>query len=80
MKNKTSMIIPKKYHDKIDYIDVEHSDVDGSPVYWMYLKRGWCFDDEGLHVISELTQKELKGWLQTIHPCECYDCITGNGW
>ena len=54
--------------------------MDGTAVYWLYLKRGWCFDEEGLHVISELSQKELNCWLKTIHPCKCYDCTTGDGW
>ncbi len=74
MKNNILIKVSKKYQSKIDIIE---KDEDG---YWAYLKRGFCFDDRGLHTIHEDTKTEILSCIREIKPCFCSSCIKGEGW
>lgn len=67
MKNTTKIKVHKKYQDRIEEV---FNDSDG---YWCYL-RGWCWDDPGLHVIHEDTQKEVLECIRQTKPCTCNYC------
>lgn len=42
--------------------------------YWVYLKLGFCWDDQGLHTIHEWKVKDvMKAW-QGVMPCKCDEC------
>jgi hypothetical protein len=60
--------IKKKYQSRIDEI---YRDSDG---WWIYLKRGYCWDDKGLHTIHEDTQKEAIECLYYTEKCDCDYC------
>ncbi len=62
------MYIKKKYEDRIDEMI---RDEDG---WWIYLNRGWCWDDKGLHIIHEDTQKEAIRQLYFTEKCDCNYC------
>lgn len=68
------MKIPKKYEDRVEDYSIDEDGV------WIYLSRGWRWDDVGLHVIHEDTQKEALACLRNTQPCSCDDCKTGKGW
>ena len=62
------MIIPKKY---VERVEEYYKDSDG---WWIYLNRGWCWDDKGLHTIHEDTQKEALFALRCTEKCNCDYC------
>lgn len=68
MKNYTKIRVPKKLQGRVEEI---HHDSDG---YWVYLSKGWCWDDEGLHTIHEDTQKEVLSCLRYTQRCGCTEC------
>lgn len=74
MKNNTSIKVPKKYQHMIS--EICH-DWDG---WWIYTKRGFYIENEGQHVMSYITRKELEHNLRTVDVCHCEDCETGAGW
>lgn len=62
------MYIQKKYQERID--EMIHDD-DG---WWIYLNRGWFWDDHGLHIIHEDTKAEAIQQLKYTEPCDCPYC------
>lgn len=60
--------IPKKYEDRVEQA---FKDDDG---YWIYLNPGWFWDDPGLHIIHEDTQKEALFALRCTDKCDCEEC------
>lgn len=62
------MYIKKKYQDRIEEMV---KDDDG---WWIYLNRGWFWDDYGLHIIHEDTKAEAIKMLQMTEPCDCDYC------
>lgn len=62
------MRIPKKYAPRVQEV---FKDDDG---YWIYLNRGWFWDDPGLHTIHEDTQRELLVQLRYTERCNCPYC------
>lgn len=68
MINSTTIRVPEKYKGRIDEI---FHDSDG---YWCYLKHGWCWDDPGLHIIHEDTQKEVLRCIRETKRCNCIEC------
>lgn len=68
MNNQTNINIPKKYQERISEI---YHDEDG---YWVYLNRGWCWDDYGLHTIHEDTQQQILRCIRQTEPCNCDYC------
>lgn len=62
------MYIKKIYKERIDSII---HDEDG---WWIFLKRGWFWDDKGLHTIHEDTQKEAYECLKNSQKCYCDYC------
>ena len=53
---------------------------DSGKAYDILLERGWSTSEQGLHTIIEGTAKEALAELRGIEPCECHDCVTGDGW
>jgi hypothetical protein len=62
------MRILKKYAARVQEI---FKDEDG---WWIYLNRGWYWDDKGLHTIHEDTQREALEQLRYTDPCDCDYC------
>ena len=60
--------IPAKYKDRVENV---FKDEDG---YWIYLNPGWYWDDPGLHIIHEDTQKEALFCLRCTQVCNCDWC------
>ena len=74
MKNTTGIKVPKKYHKMIDCLETELQD-DSGIVYWLCTAKGYAIGYEGIHVMSELTKREIIADIKTIVPCNCKDCI-----
>ncbi|MCK9577526.1 MAG: hypothetical protein M0R51_16600 [Clostridia bacterium] len=74
MINSTTLKIPKKYQPMIEFVDVECSTCDNTPVYWIYLNPGFCFGYSGWHLCNGLTQTEISDILSSIQPCNCEEC------
>jgi len=68
MDNTTSLWIPKKYVDRVAYVD--HDD-DG---WWIGLHDGWCCDI-ALHTIHEDTKSDVLQCLRNTILCTCSDCV-----
>lgn len=64
--------IPKKYHHKLDLREEMIDWEDGR--LFISTNDGYRWDDEGLHLMSFDTLKELKSWLPVIGICHCEDC------
>lgn len=60
--------IPAKYRNRVNQA---FKDDDG---YWIYLNYGWYWDDPGLHIIHEDTQKEALICLRNTSECNCEIC------
>jgi hypothetical protein len=57
----------------------EFRDSDG---YWITLKRGWKNGQDPvgtLHQIHEDTKREAYSWLSSALPCDCAECVEGEG-
>lgn len=68
MDNKTNIKVPNKYEERIK--EIYHDD-DG---YWVYLNRGWRWDDCESHVIHEDTQQQILRCIRQTEPCNCNYC------
>jgi hypothetical protein len=67
----------KKYMFKVAHLDDERGSGDG---WFVYLKDGWCFDEEGLHVKSFDTEKEAREEVRdATRPCRCFECVQALG-
>jgi hypothetical protein len=42
--------------------------------WWVYLTRGYCWDDDGLHTIHEATLKKVIECLGQVRTCHCESC------
>jgi hypothetical protein len=42
--------------------------------YWVYLKPGYCWDEQGGHTVHEWTARDLMRAWGRISPCICKDC------
>ena len=60
--------IKKKYQDRIEEM---YKDEDG---WWISLKRGWYWDDPGLHTIHEDTKAEALKMVTYTDKCTCRWC------
>lgn len=67
------MKIPKKYINRIYSI---HHDEDR---WWCYLNEGWCYDQQGQHIIHEDTKTEILKAIRTTEICNCEDCKNHTG-
>ena len=67
------MKIPKKYQKRIYSIDY---DCDG---YWCQLNEGWCYDQNGQHIIHEDTKTEILKCIKWTEKCHCSDCKNHTG-
>ena len=67
-------------HKKVDSISYEpgESDVregiEEGKIYWVYLKKGWCYDTVSLHTINGGTISEVKESMKDIMICNCSQC------
>jgi hypothetical protein len=43
--------------------------------FWVYLKNGFCWDDQGLHIIHEPSPSACRRLFREIRPCTCAECI-----
>lgn len=73
MKNTTNIVVQKKYHKMIEYLETEMQD-DGSITYWLYTEKGYAIGYEGIHVMSELTKTAIIADIRDIIPCNCEEC------
>ena len=46
--------------------------------YWVYLKPGWRWADDYVHIIHEDTPAECLRELRAIIPCRCHECVVGD--
>lgn len=67
------MKIPKKYQNRIYYI---YHDEDG---WWCELNEGWCYDQQGQHIIHEDTKTEILKCIRWTNVCHCDDCKQHTG-
>lgn len=65
------MRIPKMYQNRI--IDIYRDD-DG---IWVTLADGWCYDQQGQHIIHEDTKTEVMKAIRWTEPCHCDECKKG---
>lgn len=42
--------------------------------YWVYLKKGYYWDDPGLHIVHEDTITECVRCLKERQVCTCHEC------
>ena len=56
---------------------VEDIDTDDPTGYVALLKNGYCYEDQGVHVVGEDTLAELERTLKEVRPCRCEDCKAG---
>ena len=73
----------KAHPDKIRDIDFGggyYTDRATDTAYDVLLARGWCYPEPGCHTIIEPTVRDMLRALRAIAPCDCPDCVTGQGW
>ncbi len=72
---KTLMTFLNRHADKVMSISDERGF--GDPMF-ICLRRGWCWDDEGLHTISERTAKDVIYVFDRVKSCNCECCRIKN--
>ena len=59
---------------RIETIQRLEDSMDGHTFWEAWLKPGWCWGDQGLHVWHEDTKKALLAQTWIIKPCKCHEC------
>lgn len=74
MKKLPKAIFDLKDDPRVDTIEDERDDNNG---YWVYLKRGLINDADGIHMVHEMTVKDVmeKMKASNIVPCQCGSCL-----
>ncbi|MCD7967573.1 MAG: hypothetical protein LUG90_17655, partial [Clostridiaceae bacterium] len=67
-----NMKIPKKYQNRI--YDIYNDDG-----WWCELNEGWCYDQQGQHIIHEDTKTEILKCIGRTEICHCNDCRQHTG-
>jgi hypothetical protein len=69
--------LTKLQRKQVESIEVEEGAFDSPIQYWVELKRGWCFEDQGSHCFGEDTQQLVRESLTLVRPCTCtHHCAT----
>jgi len=68
---KSLVAFAQRHQDKIREVGDERGTEDG---YWIYLKAGFCWDDQGLHSLHENTVSDIIRAFGSVMPCRCKDC------
>jgi hypothetical protein len=42
--------------------------------FWVYLKDGYCYDQQEQHIIHENSPSACMRQLPYVQPCHCQDC------
>lgn len=63
------MKLTKKQQAIVSSVTLEN--YEGQRSYWVELRDGWCFDDEGAHCFAEDTQALVRDSLKLVRPCNC---------
>lgn len=58
--------------DQSDKVQERYSDDDG---HWIYLRRGFCIDEQGCHTIREDSERLANKKLCMVETCTCADCV-----
>ncbi len=63
----------KKHPIVEDVSDERGGPDDPADGIWIYLKDGWCWDEEGLHCVHEWSMKDVLAAFENVEPCRCND-------
>ena len=67
----------RKEVDEIEIEDSYYHPLDGTftqSSFWVWLNKGFCFEEKGSHCFGEDTLEKIEESLSLVKPCDCEDC------